>query len=107
MSNLENEQPKIPETVNRAIKMIGDDHILCIIGNLKDGGMRFNEIQRVTKVNPATLTARLSKLEKDGILSREEETLDKMSVVYQLTEKGKALLPIFNEITKFAERYCR
>ena len=93
--------------VNNAIKMIGDDHVLCIIGNLRDGGMRFNELQRALGINPTTLTDRLSKLEHDKIVSKKKETLDKMSVVYELTEKGQGILPIITEIGKFAEKHIK
>jgi DNA-binding HxlR family transcriptional regulator len=96
---------KLSEDVNNAIKMIGDDHILCIIGNLRDGGMRFNELQRAINVNPSTLTDRLSKLESDGFVIKKKETLDKMSVVYSLTEKGKEILPVITEIAKFAKKH--
>lgn len=102
MSNAKN---TLSVDLNQAIKKIGDDHILCIIGVLRDGSMRFNEVQRAINVNPTTLTDRLQKLEAEGILSKEKETLDKMSVVYELTEKGRALLPVLDEIEKFAKRY--
>jgi len=96
---------KIPEQANNAIKMIGDDHTLCIIGNLRDGGMRFNELQRALDLNPNTLTDRLVKLENDGFLVKKRETLDKMSVVYELSQKGKDTMPITTEIYKFAKKH--
>ena len=96
---------RISEDVNNAIKMIGDDHVLCIIGNLRDGGMRFNELQRALNVNPTTLTDRLVKLENEGFVVKKKETLDKMSVVYELTEKGRGILPVIDEIGTFAEKY--
>lgn len=94
--------------MNDAIKMLGDDHILCIIGNLRDGGMRFNELQRALNgINPTTLTDRLAKLEKEGIVNRKEETVDKLSVVYELTEKGRGIIPIVNEFATFAEKFLK
>ncbi len=95
----------LSEDLNSAIKMIGDDHVLCIIGNLREGGMRFNELQRALNVNPTTLTDRLNKLENDGIVLKKKETLDRMSVVYELTAKGQGILPIIAEIGKFAEKF--
>lgn len=96
---------KLTKEVNNAIKMIGDEHILCIIGNLRDNGMRFNELQRALEINPTTLADRLTKLEQDGIVDKKKETLDKLSVVYELTDKGNAILPIIKEISKFADRF--
>lgn len=98
---------KLTEEVNNAIKMIGDDHILCIIGNLRYGGMRFNELQRAIDINPTTLTDRLTKLEQEGIVLKKKETLDRMSVVYELTEKGQGILPIITEIGKFAKKHMK
>ncbi len=98
---------KLSADVNDAIKMIGDDHTLCIIGNLQDGGMRFNELQRVINVNPTTLTDRLIKLENDGFVIKKKETIDKMSVVYELTEKGQGILPVITEIANFAEKFLQ
>ncbi len=97
---------KLSNEVNNAIKMLGDEHILCIIGSLCDGGMRFNEIQRaINGVNPTTLADRLKKLEHEGIVVRKEETLDKVSVVYELTQKGQGILPIVNEFANFAKKF--
>ncbi|HAB52538.1 MAG TPA: transcriptional regulator [Ignavibacteriales bacterium] len=98
----------IPEELNNAINMIGDAWILCIISNLGNSSMRFNEIQRsISGINPTTLADRLKKLEKEQIVIRKEETLDKISVVYELTKKGRGILPIINEIAKFADKYYK
>lgn len=92
--------------IDHAITTIAEAHMLCIINHLSEKEMRFVEIQRSIKgLNPATLSDRLKKLEKDGLVNRKEETLDKVSVVYALTEKGRAILPVINEISKFAQKY--
>jgi DNA-binding HxlR family transcriptional regulator len=99
---------KLTEEVNDAIKMIGDAHILCIVASLSDHGMRFNELQRaINDINPTTLADRLKKLELEKIVDRKEETLDKLSVVYELTEKGRSILPIIKEIGKFADKFLK
>lgn len=96
----------LPDELNSAIKIIGDGHILCIISILSKGEQRFNELQRsINNINPTTLADRLKRLEQEKIISRKEETLDKLSVVYSLTKKGKALLPVIKEISIFADKY--
>ncbi len=88
------------------LKILGDYWTLAIIQALEERAKRFCEIEReVTKVNPTTLTNRLKKLESQKIIKRKEETVDKISVVYSLTEKGRAIVPILNEIQSFADRY--
>ena len=102
-----NSQTLTPELTN-AISLIGDTHILCIISNLGKQEMRFNELQRsINGLNPTTLSDRLKRLEKENIVSRKEETLDKVSVVYELTTKGKGILPIIKEISTFANKYLK
>lgn len=92
--------------IDNAISMIAEAHMLCIINHLSEREMRFVEIQRsINGLNPATLSDRLKRLEKDELVNRKEETLDKVSVVYALTQKGRAILPVINEISKFAQKY--
>lgn len=98
----------IPEELNNAINIIGDSHVLCIISNLGNRGMRFNELQRsINGINPTTLSDRLKRLEKEKIISRQEETVDKVSVVYELTEKGQGIIPIIKKIAKFAQKFSK
>lgn len=93
---------------NSTASLIGDEHVLCILYQLSSKEMRFNEIQRAIEgMSPTTLTARLKKLESEKLIQRKEETLDKISVTYSLTEKGKALLPVMKEIAKFAEKFVK
>lgn len=88
--------------------MIGDVHILCIIHHLSTKEMRFNELQRaIAGISPTTLTDRLKRLEKENFILRKEETLDKISVVYALTDKGRDLVPVINEVGKFAMKYVK
>jgi DNA-binding HxlR family transcriptional regulator len=105
MSTVKNK--KFCKELDKAIRMIGDVHVLEILTTLgKYDRMRFCELQRATNnLNPTTLTNRLKKLEKEKLISRKEETLDKVSVVYELTTKGTGILPIIHSINTFAEKY--
>ena len=51
------------------------------------------------------LTASLRELEKDGLVSRIQFNEIPPHVEYSLTDKGKALLPVFYEMTKWGFRY--
>ena len=96
----------ISEELNNGIKMLGDVWILCIIGTLSKDDLRFNELQRaIIGINPTTLANRLKKLEKEKMIARKEETVDKLSVIYSLTDKGKAILPTLKEIQLFADKF--
>ena len=86
--------------------MLGDFWTLAIVQALNDSEKRFSELQReLTKASPTTLTNRLKKLEEQKIIKRKEETVDKLSVVYSLTDKGRGILPILKEIQVFATKF--
>lgn len=104
MSNLHEDKKHLSETLNSAAKTIADEHTICIIGSLRNQGLRFNELQRaLNDINPNTLADRLKKLEEKGIVKREE--VGKLSVIYSLSEKGQAILPIIKELEFFAEKF--
>lgn len=88
------------------LKILGDYWILQIIQELAEGGKRFSELERsLQKISPTTLTNRLKKLEKQQIIIKKRETVDKLSVVYSLSKKGSGILPILREIKVFADTH--
>lgn len=90
----------------RVLQMLGDFWSLSLIQTLSGGELRFSQLQRaVDGINPVTLTSRLKRLEENGLVKRQEETLDKLSVTYTLTDRGYGILPILKEIRHFSERY--
>ncbi|MDP2692831.1 MAG: helix-turn-helix domain-containing protein [bacterium] len=93
---------------NTELKMLGDFWTLAIVQALDDSEKRFSELQReLTKASPTTLTNRLKKLEEQKIVKRKEETVDKLSVAYSLTDKGRGILPILHEIHIFADQFLK
>lgn len=95
-----------PQCVSEGLKIFGDAWTLFIISSLDSGDKRFCELQRqLDNLNPVTLTNRLKKLEKLGFIQRKEELIDKISVSYSLTEKGKGMLPVLREIERYARKY--
>lgn len=95
-----------PKVFQDGFKLLGDAWTLLIIRNLSDGGQRFCALQRkLNNVNPVTLTTRLKKMEKLGLISRQTETIDKNSVCYTLTKKGDELLPILIGLEAYAKKH--
>jgi DNA-binding HxlR family transcriptional regulator len=91
-----------------ALKLLGDYVTLRIIDFLRAGELRFTELQRsMGDVNSVTLSNRLKRLETAGVIGREEATIDRQSVAYQLTGLGKGLLPVLREIQNFTKRNVR
>jgi DNA-binding HxlR family transcriptional regulator len=91
-----------------ALKLLGDYVTLRIIDFLRLKELRFTELQRsMGDVNSVTLSNRLKRLEASGVIGREEATIDRQSVAYQLTSLGKGLLPVLREIQNFTKRNVR
>lgn len=87
------------------LKMFGDFWTLWIIEELSKDELRYCGLQRALQnVNPVTLTNRLQKLEKAGLVERKKDTIDKLSVTYSLTPLGKTTLPIIEAINKFKSK---
>ena len=96
----------VKSCTTKELKMLGDFWTLAIIQALYDGEKRFSQLEReLADANPSTLTNRLKKLEKQKIIQRKKETLDKLSVVYSLTDKGRGILPVLEQIRIFAEKF--
>lgn len=94
------------KSVDKVMKLFADSWTLCAVMHLESGEQRFCGLQRsMGDVNPVTLTNRLRKLEDEGIVKRKEETLDKVSVSYELTTKGKELLPVVKAMSLFAKKF--
>lgn len=90
----------------KELKILGDFWTLELIQALSGGEKRFSQLEKsLTNVSPTTLTNRLKKLEAQKIISSKKETIDKISVVYSLTNKGEAVLPILKQIKIFADNY--
>lgn len=88
------------------LKMLGDAWMLIIVSELLAGTCRFNELQRkVCGISPVTLTNRLKKLEHIGIITRTTKAEDQLSVSYCVTQKGKALQPIMDELRAYGKMH--
>lgn len=91
---------------NASLKLLGDYWSLAIIQELQAGERRFCEIERtLTGINPTTLSGRLKKLEHTKLVRRETVSDDRRAVIYTLTDKGLAVLPIIKDIADFARRF--
>ena len=69
---------------------------------------RFGELKRaVPRITNTMLSSTLKDLEELGIIHREQFNEIPPHVEYSLTEKGKALLPVFTELAKWGEKYIQ
>lgn len=101
-----NKQVDDSKSVDKAMKLFADSWTLCAVMHLEEGEQRFCGLQRsMGDVNPVTLTNRLRKLEDEGIVKRKHKAADKIPVAYELTAKGKELIPVINAMGSFAKKF--
>ncbi len=94
--------PVTPKVCTRSLKLLGDFWTLNIIGALRDGELRYCDLQRAAGgVNPVTLGNRLRKLQDAGLVIR-NASVDDISVGYKLTELGEATLPVLDAVDTFS-----
>lgn len=94
--------PKFEATLT----LIGKRWTGLIIRVLLSGDKRFKEIKEfIPELSDRMLTERLKELEAAGVLSRHVYPEMPVRIEYALTEKGRNLEPILNEIQNWAERW--
>ncbi|HZK74922.1 MAG TPA: helix-turn-helix domain-containing protein, partial [Clostridia bacterium] len=79
---------------------------LLLIRDLAAGCSRFCELERsLSGISPRTLSLRLRALEEEGIVERHTFAEVPPRVEYALTEKGRALLPIVDDMRAYGEHW--
>jgi DNA-binding HxlR family transcriptional regulator len=79
---------------------------LLLIRDLAEGHTRFCELERsLAGISPRTLSLRLRALEEEEIVERHTFGEVPPRVEYALTEKGRALLPIIQDMRAYGERW--
>ena len=77
---------------------------LLLVRDLSEGRSRFCELERsLAGISPRTLSLRLRALEEEGIVERQTFPEVPPRVEYALTEKGRALLPIIDDMRAYGE----
>jgi DNA-binding HxlR family transcriptional regulator len=93
--------------VEAAIEAIGGKWKGIILYHL-DETRRFNELHRLLpNITQRMLTKQLRELEKDGIVQRTVYAEVPPRVEYNLTDFGRTLQPVMNELEKWGMRYLQ
>jgi DNA-binding MarR family transcriptional regulator len=98
--------------ISRGLARVGDVRLreigfataqLPVLAALKDGGqLSQTELMRWAKVEQPTMTQLLARMERDGIVRREPDPLDRRSMLVSLTGEARAKLPAGRAILKQA-----
>ena len=92
-----------PCPVVESMEQIGSKWRLLVLHDLQDGEKRFNELKRSTDANSRTLSRVLDDLRETGFVERRMEEDAPVATYYSLTEKGRSLCPVFDEIEAWAD----
>ena len=90
--------------IRNVLSRVGDKWSMLILFTLENHPtIRFKELQRnIPDISQKMLTATLKALEADGVISREVFPEVPPRVEYALTEKGKSLLPLIDNLLTWA-----
>lgn len=79
---------------------------ILVLRDLADGSSRFCELERsLAGISPRTLSLRLRALEEEGVVTRETFAEVPPRVEYALTEKGRALVPLIEDMRAYGREW--
>jgi DNA-binding HxlR family transcriptional regulator len=92
--------------VCRTAEIVCGKWTLLLIRDLADGRSRFCELERsLAGISPRTLSLRLRALEEEGVVERHTYPEVPPRVEYALTEKGRALVPLIEDMRTYGRRW--
>src|SRR5215216_3912591 len=93
-------------SVAACAEIIGAKWTALLVHDLSEGPRRFSELEHSCPgISPRTLSERLRALEESGIVTRRSFQESPSRVEYDLTEKGRALLPIIEGMRTFGREW--
>ena len=91
----------------RALDLVGDKWTLLIVRDLAAGPRRFVELQRVLPgISTEQLRSRLNRMVADEMLTRKRYREVPPRVEYELTERGRELMPVLGELAKWGYEWA-
>ncbi|MFB6170869.1 MAG: winged helix-turn-helix transcriptional regulator [Haloarculaceae archaeon] len=91
--------------VVESLEQIGSQWRLVVLYELQNGELRFNELKRETDANSRTLSRVLDDLREADLVERRIEEDAPIASYYSLTDKGRSLCPVFDEIECWADEW--
>ena len=88
-----------------AVELIGEKWAFLILRGAFNDLYHFEEFQAGLGIARNILSDRLGKLVAGGILERSPDPSDKRKVIYSLTPKGEALMPVVLAVRQWGEEW--
>ena len=91
---------------NYTMSLIQGKYKMFILYTLMEFGVvRFNEMQKyIGTITFKTLSSTLKQLEADGLIIRKEYPQIPPKVEYSLSERGRSLMPILDQMCEWGDR---
>jgi DNA-binding HxlR family transcriptional regulator len=92
-----------PSAVRRALEIVSDPWTFAVLQEAFFGVRRFDQIQAQLGISRGILSKRLSSLVENGILERVRYQRRPDRFEYRLTDRGRALYPVFIALLRWGE----
>ena len=92
--------------ISRCADVIGGKWTILVIRDLAEGPRYFSELETsLSGISPRTLVERLKCLVAEGLVTRTRIKALPPRTVYELTDKGTALVPLLSAMRDYASTY--
>lgn len=99
-------QKRLCVKFEKAVELLSKRWVAFIIYQLMNGTQRFSDIEHgLPNLSGKVLSDRLKELEAEGLVKRDVYPEMPVRIEYSLTEKGRALSPLFADIANWAEQW--
>ena len=89
--------------MEKLLKVLGQEHVLEVLEFIQaHGKANFKDLKGLTK-HPASVSRALRKLKDRKLIERAVLNDERRSVEYTLTDKGKCLVPIIEELKEIED----
>ncbi len=88
-----------------AVELVGEKWAFLILRGAFNDLCHFEEFQAGLGIARNILSDRLGKMVAGGILERRSDPSDRRKVIYSLTEKGEALMPVVVALRQWGEQW--
>ena len=94
------------ESLTRAFDLLGTRWTGVVLATLSGGPARFRALSRAVEgISDSVLSDRLSELCNVGLATRTVDEGPPISVAYELTDAGRALLPALEQVSRWAQQH--
>ena len=98
--------PRSHTPLETALSYVSDSWKFIILSHLMNDTMRFGELQKsIGLISQKVLTSNLRSMEEDGLLTRTVYAEIPPRVEYTLTDKGRSLASVLDELSAWGAQH--